>query len=252
VKSNDLYLDRTRAESFGAVAAQYDRWRAACPDKLVDALEALRPARVLDVGCGTGAPGTALARRGLSVLGVELDERMASLARRRGLAVEAAPFERWDDAGRRFDLVVCGNAWHWIDPAAGAAKVAAVLRPGGTFVRFWSFDVLDDAVVEALRAPYREHAPDANLYGQVPRDRPYVDPFESHPDFAAVETRTYRWDRTLAAREWAELMATVSDHQRLGPERLAALHRGVRLAIEALGGVVHSRGETYTRLARRR
>ena len=56
---------------------------------------------------------------------------MAEVARRRGLAVEVAAFEAWEPAGRRFDAVVAGQAWHWIDPDAGAAKAAEVLRPGG-------------------------------------------------------------------------------------------------------------------------
>jgi hypothetical protein len=129
--------------------------------------------------------------------------------------------------------------------------VAAVLRPGGTFVRFWSLDVLDEAVIDVLRAVYAEHAPKAFVYGYLSRDRPYVDPLESHPDFAGMETRIYGWERTLTACEWAELMATVSDHQRLEPERLAALQRGARAAIEALGGAVHSRGETHAWFVRR-
>jgi hypothetical protein len=35
--------------------------------------------------------------------GVEVDERMADVARSYGIAVEVAAFERWDDAGRQFD-----------------------------------------------------------------------------------------------------------------------------------------------------
>jgi SAM-dependent methyltransferase len=251
---NELHKDRARAASFGAVVAQYDRWRAACPSALLDDLAALAPGpsgQVLDAGCGTGTATEALAKRGPSVLGVELDERMAGVARSRGLAVETAAFERWDAGGRRFNAVVCGNAWHWIDPVAGAAKVAEVLRPGGAFVRFWTYDVLDDGVVEALRGVYRELAPTTTIYGNVPRDAPYVDPLESNPAFTAFETRMYRWERTLTAAEWTEVMATVSEYQRLEPERLAALQRGVREAIERLGGSVRSRGETPARLARR-
>lgn len=251
---NERYKERERAESFGAITSLYDRWRAACPAPLLDDLASFAAgpgAQLLDVGCGTGTASAELVRRGSSVLGVEVDERMAEVARSRGLAVETAPFERWDAAGRRFDVVACGNAWHWVDPVVGAAKVAEVLRPGGVFVRFWTYDVLDDAVVEALRPAFLAHAPAATIYGHVPRNVPYADPLESNPAFTGVETRLYRWERTLTAEEWPQVMATVSEYQRLPPERLAALQRAVREAIEGLGGSVVSRGETPARIARR-
>lgn len=40
------------------------------------------------------------------MLGVEVDARMAELARRNGLEVEVAGFEAWDPARRAFDAVV--------------------------------------------------------------------------------------------------------------------------------------------------
>ena len=133
-----LHLERDRAESFGSVAEQYDRYRPAFPDALLGDLAAMAGStEVLDVGSGTGKVARGLAQRGLSVLGVELDPRMAEVARGQGVRVEIARFEEWNDAGRRFDLLTCGDAWHWIEPKRGAEKVAHVLRPGGAFVRFW-------------------------------------------------------------------------------------------------------------------
>ena len=62
------------------IATEYDRLRPSPPAAFVDDLVALAPKRVLDIGCGTGKVAKALAARGLSVLGVELDPRMAALA----------------------------------------------------------------------------------------------------------------------------------------------------------------------------
>jgi hypothetical protein len=67
------------------------------------------------------------------VLGVEPDARMAGFARRTGVEVEMATFEAWEPAGRTFDAVVAGQAWHWVNPVAGAAKAAQVLREAGGF-----------------------------------------------------------------------------------------------------------------------
>jgi SAM-dependent methyltransferase len=236
--------------SFGSVAEQYDRYRPTYPDALFDDLEMLRPAQVLDVGCGTGKAATALASRGLSVLGVEPDEQMAALTRRHGIPIEVAPFETWDDAGRRFDLLTCGAAWHWIDPVAGVAKAARVLRRGGTLARFWNYEVPDEPAASAFESVYGRVAPDATRYVVSPSGD-WADPAADSDAFSPLEVRTYEWSRTLTAEEWVNMVSTFSDHQRMEPEQLSALRQALRTVIEKLGGTVHARGGTYLLLARR-
>jgi SAM-dependent methyltransferase len=252
VSVGELYLDRGRAGSFCAVAAQYDRFRPDAPDAHLDDLAATRPARVLDVACGTGKVARALIACGLSVLGVEPDPRMAALARDRGVTVEIGDFETWDDRGRRFDLLTCGDAWHWIDPVRGLAKAADVLTGTGTVARFWNYQVLDPDVIAAFEAVYAAHAPGTHTHGHGPsgRKRP-PDAFADNPLFQDVRVRTYSWERTLSGAEWVSLATTYSDHQRLAPERLRALQEALRATIDRLGGTVRAHGGTYLVLARR-
>jgi SAM-dependent methyltransferase len=105
---------------------------------------------------------------GRTVLGVEPDPRMAGFARGTGIEVEVATFEAWEPAGRTFDAVVSGTAWHWIDPVAGPTKAAQVLRPGGVLAPFGHVYQLPPTVAEALAAAYRRVAPDSpiNLDGR--------------------------------------------------------------------------------------
>jgi ubiquinone/menaquinone biosynthesis C-methylase UbiE len=63
-----LHGDRDRAQSFGSIAQDYDRFRPAYPTAFIEDLVALEPADVLDVGCGTGKVAKALTERGLQVL----------------------------------------------------------------------------------------------------------------------------------------------------------------------------------------
>jgi len=257
---DELHVDRARAESFGSIAQQYGRYRPTYPDALLDDLAALNPMQVLDVGCGTGKAAAGLARRGLSVLGVEVDERMADVARGYGIAVEVAAFETWEDAGRQFDLITCADAWHWIDPDLGVPKAARLLRAGGTIARFWNSCVVDEPVIAAFDAVYRRHAPEvtqvwrstgstAHVRGHADSDSADADPFAKNDAFSSVETRTYRWERTLSADEWVGLVATVSDHMRLGHERLSALLQALHAMIRTLGGTVHAHDETHVLLA---
>ena len=93
------------------------------------------------MGCGTGKVAAAIADRGFRVVGVEPDERMAAVARARGVEVDVVSFENWDSHGQMFDLVTCGHAWQWIDPVIGGPKAASLLRPGGVIALFWNYHV---------------------------------------------------------------------------------------------------------------
>lgn len=245
--TSELHRDRARAESFGSYAEAYDRHRPLFPSGLVDDLVALAPKRVLDAACGTGLVARALAARGLPVLGVELDPRMAEIARRHGVDVEIARFEEWKDAERRFDLVTFGDAWHWIDPAKGLAKVASILEPGGMLARFFKGYVLPPETYAKLEPIYRSIAPGLNVYGQWP-DVAWVDPVASSPDFVMRPTKEYASDEVFAASQWTGYLSTASDHRRLAPEVLAKLLDAVG---EALGPEVPVRARTIALLAQR-
>lgn len=231
----ERFRDRARAESFGSIAGAYDRLRPEPPAAFLDELAAARPHRVLDVGCGTGKVARGLLARGLNVLGVELDPRMADVARGHGVEVEVAAFEEWDDRGRTFDLITFGDAWHWIDPQRGWRKIARVLRPGGTVARFWNRHEVEEPLRAALEAVH------ARVVPELADDAP---PHAHDASDVRVENRSYSWERTYSADEWVALIATFSIHQTLEPARLAELQRELRATIEAFGGTVPVRGRT--------
>ena len=81
----DLYLDRARADSFGAAARVYDARRPRYPVQLIDDLLMQGARTVLDVGAGTGIASEQLLGRGVNVLAVEPDPRMAAIAREKGI-----------------------------------------------------------------------------------------------------------------------------------------------------------------------
>lgn len=246
--SFEPHLDRARAESFGSYADAYDRHRLPFPTGLVDDLVALAPKRVLDAACGTGLVARALAARGLSVLGVELDPRMAEIARRHGVDVEVARFEEWQDAGRRFNLVTFGDAWHWIDPDKGIAKVASILEPGGMLVRFFKGYVLAPETFAKIEPIYRAIAPGLRVYGKWPDDVEWVDPVASSAELVMRPAKEYASDEVFATSQWTGYLSTASDHHRLAPDVLARLLDAVG---EALGPEVAVRARTIALFAQR-
>jgi SAM-dependent methyltransferase len=110
-----------------------------------DFVQRYGPATVLDAGCGTGRVGIELARRGVHVIGADLDPAMLEVARAK------APDIRWeladlgtldlrDDDGAPVvvDLVVlAGNVMIFVaagTEAAVLARCVAHLRPGGLVI----------------------------------------------------------------------------------------------------------------------
>jgi SAM-dependent methyltransferase len=102
---------------------------------------------VLDAGCGTGRVALELARRGVEVIGTDLDPEMLAIARANGAGIEwieadlatleaAVGPERWPTF--RFDLVVmAGNVIPYVaaaDRPAAVAGAAGCVAPGGRLV----------------------------------------------------------------------------------------------------------------------
>jgi SAM-dependent methyltransferase len=248
-----LFEDRSRAESFGAVAHLYDRARPSYPAELVDSLLADGARRVLDVGCGTGIAGALFAARGCAVTGVEIDPRMAAVARDKGLEVEVSGFVQWDDRGRRFELLISAQAWHWIDPRAGAIKAAAVLADGGRLACFWNLGDPPARVRERLAPIYERLAPElAGLGNSGGRSENTAAAIGDSGLFETAEVRRFEWTRTYATGEWLQFLATHSNHQALDGPRLAALLDAVGAAIDAVGGSFQFRYETMLVTATRR
>ncbi len=116
-----------------------------------DFIESLHPSSVLDAGCGMGRVAIELARRGIDVVGVDLDDDLLSFAR------ESQPSIPWVHAdlstmclGRRFDMVAMpGNVMVFCRPTDRRAiiqNVAAHLEPDGLLVAGFQLESDRDAL----------------------------------------------------------------------------------------------------------
>lgn len=234
------------ARAFGAEAGRYDRTRPSYPDELVAAIVAACPGvEVLDVGCGTGISSRQFQAAGCQVLGVDPDARMAEVAREHGIDVEVAAIEDWDPAGRRFDAVVAGQAWHWVDPVAGAAKAGQALRPAGRLAPFWNVFQPPPDMAAAFAAVYERVLPDlpVNLWARPALDA-YAGAFSKVSDgirqaggFGEPEQWRFDWAREYTTAEWLDQVPTQGNQHRLPPPQLQELLAGVGAAIDAVGGI---------------
>ncbi|MET8120136.1 class I SAM-dependent methyltransferase [Micromonospora sp. NPDC005189] len=135
-------VDHTHALSFGAAAADYDRFRPRYPEEAVRwALDGLGgSARVVDLGAGTGILTRGVLALGHEVTPVEPDHDMRTqlTAATPGLTALAGGAESVPLPDGAADAVVVGQAYHWFDRELAHAEIARVLRPGGTFAPIWN------------------------------------------------------------------------------------------------------------------
>jgi SAM-dependent methyltransferase len=234
----------TLRETFEEVPELYDRARPSYPPELFDDLVTLckLPAggRVLELGPGTGKATLPLAERGFQVVGVELGEGLAAVARRNlaafpNVEIVNVPFERWK-TDATFDAIVAFTAFHWIDPEARYEKSARLLREGGALAvvstqhvlpedgdPFWAEVQEDyDAVV-----PSDENRP-------PPRPEEVEDlsaEIEASGRFHNVAARRYLWHTPYAANEYIAVLNTYSGHRSMPEEQRRDLYSRIRARI---------------------
>ena len=255
------HLQRQVAEGFGADAGRYDRARPSYPADLIDRIIAASPGRdVLDVGCGTGISARLFQAAGCRVLGIEPDPRMAELARKGGTETEAGRFEDWDPAGRTFDAVVAAQAWHWVDPVAGAAKAAGVLRPCGRLAVFWNAFDPPKELREAFAEVFRRALPGSPFAGfwARPAVEAYragcvrvADALRQAGAFGEPEEWLSFWERPYTRDEWLDLVTTIGGFTRHPEAVQRELLAGLGAAVDAAGGAFVMSYTTITATAAR-
>ena len=147
------------------------------------------PARVADLGCGTGTLSVLLADGGFTVDGIDFSPEMVTRARDKAAGRDGATFAV-ADAGAppleeaAYDAVLCRHVlWALPDPSAALARWVGLLRPGGRLVlvegRWHTDSGLTAAETEAMlraagRTPTTYHLREEIYWGGPITDERYL------------------------------------------------------------------------------
>ena len=200
---------------FGEAAAAYERGRPEYPPEMVQWLLADSPARVVDLGAGTGKLTRALVDRAETVIAVEPDPGMRRVLSGLlpGTSLLAGTGEDIPLRDGYADAVVVGQAWHWVDPLRAVPEVARVLRPGGSLGLIWNDRDERDPWVRALSSLLDEYgtSPDADY-------EPIVG-----PPFGVLDTAELAWSHAVSVAAVIDMITSRSYVIAMAPEQRAEL-----------------------------
>lgn len=159
LSSSDRFLGRVEA---------YARHRPGYPSAAIDLLEArcgLRPGTTaVDLGSGTGILSALLLQRGARVFGIEPNREMrrySDLALSGEFSSVGGTAEDTHMPDGHFDLLVCGQAFHWFDPQRTRVEALRILKPGAWAALIWNERPTGSVpFLEEYEALLRRYAPE--------------------------------------------------------------------------------------------
>ncbi|GAA1956223.1 class I SAM-dependent methyltransferase [Kitasatospora viridis] len=249
-----------RSLVFGEVAELYDRARPGYLPELYAAVldyaaldgAALDGAAALEIGAGTGKATVGLADRGVPLVALEPDARMAQVLRRNTerwpqVEVEVGPFEEFQPGERQFGLLFAATCWHWVDPDRRWELARRVLRPGGAVALCWNPQgILDPQVFARLDAVARRYGmgdvlfEPAATFDEAPQDREDWPLAECQLAGGFTDPRSLRFSARAywTTEEYVGLQASISAY-RILPEDVRERALGeVAEVLDANGGGV--------------
>ena len=126
-------------DRFSGFADIYDRARPRVPEYPIEIITKYLNKKadvVVDLGCGTGLSTAAWKGRCNAVIGVEPNDDMLSIAKKKagdGVSFQKAFAHDTGLSGGCADAVMCSQSFHWMDPELTLAEVNRILKTGGVF-----------------------------------------------------------------------------------------------------------------------
>lgn len=243
-------IEKDRANSFDQVAELYNKARPSYPAQLVDDLLSLaelpESGSILEVGCGPGKATVLFAPSGHQMICLEPGESLAAVAKRNlsafpNVQIIRSRFEDWPGPENIFDLLISAQAFHWIEPKAGFAKAASVLKSTGAIGLFWNRSDETGALYRrAFDEAYARYAPEIAKAQAEDVLEVWIEQWKRQIDssglFGPVLVKQYPWSLEYDAAEYLEMISTHSDHIVLSKREKRPLFQSIEREIEGLGG----------------
>lgn len=243
--SRALNRDRSIGRKFDHMSVLYDEVRPNYPADMIKRITGFaridQESKILDVGCGSGKATLSFAEIGCNVTALDIGRNLIALARKkmrafRNVRYVVDSFEDVNLPANYFNLLISGNAFHWVDPKTGFAKAATVLGQDGIIALFWNKENYERTdFIPGILDFYEKYSPGS---GKVQDERIDEAKFniERTSKFRPVERHIYLRELTYNKEDYVKLVRTfswVNSH----PKKEELL-RDLRILLEAQGELV--------------
>lgn len=138
-------MNFSNEELFVGTAEYYSKYRIEYPKQLLDMIlkfnDVKGEGKLLDLGCGTGQLAIPLHKYFKEVIGIDISQEMINEARKISLEKNAQNISfitmESEQIGKelgQFDLILCGNAFHWMDRELILNESYDILKSSGGMV----------------------------------------------------------------------------------------------------------------------
>ena len=171
-------------EIFSGKEQQYDKNRPHYPARLIDFLYDeigfCVGSVIADIGSGTGIFSKQLAERGSTVICVEPNAAMRSVAQAKLAQYPHVRFtsgdcENTELAERSVDFITAAQAFHWFDAVKFRAESRRILKPNGKSVLVWNRRDEASAVNQRTAEALKRYCPDFHGYGGGMKDEENIE-----------------------------------------------------------------------------
>lgn len=224
----------------------YDEVRPGYPDELIQDIMLLsrmpKDGKILEIGCGTGQATMPFAKRGFSILCLEIGKNLASFAAKKfreypNVEVKVRSFEDWEPQKEHFDLVISASAFHWIKPEIVYPKAVKVLKKNGNLAIFMHHrpTPYDDFFID-MQKIQRRLLPEWEDYAKLTTPEEKILQTEACMNetglFEKVIVKRYHWKDEYTSEQQIKLLNTYSDYRKLDEERRKRLFKEIVELIE--------------------
>lgn len=161
-----MVFDRRLGKVFKKSSLDYHNSRKGYPNQLFSDIIKIskinKKSKILDVGCGSGLSNFSLAKKGYSITGIDPSKELIKIARKN--AINNNPqyiinnFEKHRFEDNYFDLIISGQAFHWLDEKVAYKKCFNILKKNGYLAIFGKFnDYKRSVFLKELRKIYIQH-----------------------------------------------------------------------------------------------
>ncbi|MFT4677660.1 MAG: SAM-dependent methyltransferase [Candidatus Azotimanducaceae bacterium] len=217
-----------QGRSFDAVAEDYLRSRSGYPSEMLDHIfETARlnsNSLVLEIGCGSGQATIEFSGRGCRIVAIDpaktalvlLGKRCSDL---REIELVHSTFEDFETA-LKFDMIVCAQAFHWLDLSTAPKRFAALLKPHGHVMLFWHLqDVIPESPQAELYSISSKYFKSFPIMNPPEYGREFIDAMSQVLDrsglFKELRVLEYPWQQSYKPEMFKALFRSASSFAQL-------------------------------------